>query len=209
MFCLHVTHAIRRRCRTMATSPSVSRLAPWKQRLQEAIEANRHIPGTHYLQMATVAQDGAPQCRTVVFRGFEGETGMTMITDARSAKVAQLQANPACEVAWWLPQNGEQFRIAGHVQLVTPDDDAAGLRAQLWHKLRESMRQQFFWPQPNTPFVDAPVPVVTSATPPLTFLVLVLRPQQVKYLRLHDSFAQVDTLNASDDPAWVSRRINP
>ncbi|EQC41499.1 hypothetical protein SDRG_01466 [Saprolegnia diclina VS20] len=209
MFCAQAAHAIRRRCRTMTTSRSASSLTPWKQRLHEAIEANRHIPGTHYLQMATVAQDGAPQCRTVVFRGFEGETGLTMITDARSAKVAQLTANPACEVAWWLPQNGEQFRIAGDVELVTPDADAKGLRTQLWHKLRESMRQQFFWPEPNTPFTDAPVPVVSSATPPPTFLVLVLWPKQVKYLRLHDSFAQVDTLDVATDPAWMSRRINP
>ncbi|OQR80618.1 PPOX class FMN-dependent enzyme, alr4036 family [Achlya hypogyna] len=197
---------ISRLSRRAMTSLAASALVPWKVRLDSAIEANRHIPGTHYFQMATVGTDGKPKSRTVVFRGFHDSSSLVVITDARSAKMTQLQANPAFEAAWWLPQNGEQFRLAGNIKVVNRNDDTEGLRVQMWQRLRESMRQQFFWPQPGTPFEDTPLPVVTDPTPPDTFAVLLLVPSEVKYLRLHDNFAQVDTCVAAE---WSLARVNP
>lgn len=40
-------------------------------------------------------------------------------TDVRSPKVAQMRAHPSVEIVWWMEGSQDQFRIAGHVELVT------------------------------------------------------------------------------------------
>jgi len=44
--------------------------------------------------------------------------------------------------------------------------------------------------------------------PPDTFLLLLVHPQEVKYLRLGDNFASLDTKDASTG-AWLAERVNP
>ena len=56
-----------------------------------------------WLQLATVAADGTPRVRTLVFRGWGAASHLDLLTDGRSAKLAELQANPAVELAWLLP----------------------------------------------------------------------------------------------------------
>jgi len=43
---------------------------------------------------------------------------VTVVTDLRSEKVAQIRANPAAEFAWYFPDSREQFRIAGDLVVV-------------------------------------------------------------------------------------------
>ena len=54
--------------------------------------------------------------------------------------------------------------------------------------------------------------------PPDTFQLMLLHPQQVRYLRLRDNYAQVDDIRTDFEPGikdecdqdrWVSRRVNP
>jgi len=68
-------------------------VVPWEDRIKRSIDTSRQVRGGNYVQIATVDEDGAPRCRTVVFRGFlavderGGAKAMRMITDARSEKV--------------------------------------------------------------------------------------------------------------------------
>jgi hypothetical protein len=63
-------------------------VAPWKQLLFGAIEANSHLSHSSYVQLATIGLNGRPSNRTVVFRGFEENSDRIQInTDLRSRKV--------------------------------------------------------------------------------------------------------------------------
>lgn len=46
----------------------------WKGPLDAALEANKEDPTSRFMQLATVKPDGKPSNRTVVFRGFLGDT---------------------------------------------------------------------------------------------------------------------------------------
>lgn len=146
---------------------------------------------------------------------------MRMITDGRSEKVAQINASPWCEMVWWFGKSSEQYRIAGELRLVgAADGDAAALaaRKQQWGNLSDSAREQFFWTSPGQPIeVElGPADGVPAGgrdadgrvlPPPDTFMLLLLEPTQVKYLRLTDNFAQADTVQP--DGAWTAARVSP
>jgi len=194
----------------------------WTVRVQSAIKKSREIRGGNYVQIATVDADGAPRCRTVVFRGFQSLEGtpvqaMRMITDARSEKVGHVQRSPACELVWWFPASSEQYRVAGELQLVGPDasGELQGARQEQWQKLSDPAREQFWWPSPGIDYSGQPtVPKGGRGEngevlpPPEAFLLALLWPRQVKYLRLGDNLALLDVLDAASG-TWHVSRVNP
>lgn len=152
---------------------------------------------------------------------------LKMITDSRSEKIAHLKTNPACEMVWWFGKSSEQYRISGFVRIVgNPNngypestDELLALRKQQWGNLSDSAREQFYWKHPGKDFEGvAEVPKggrETSADsetkgsvlpPPDEFLLLLLVPARVKYLRLTDNYAQVDDMSTN---GWIPRRVNP
>lgn len=83
----------------------------WREGVLRALARNRRLASARYCQLASVRGDGRPACRTVVFRGFLGDSDkLTFVTDGRSAKVGELAAQPACELCWYLPETRDQFR---------------------------------------------------------------------------------------------------
>ena len=64
----------------------------WRAAVLSAIKKNdKHMPYAKYFQLATVKPNGKPANRTVVYRGFLGETAkVTVVTDLRSSKVEEL-----------------------------------------------------------------------------------------------------------------------
>jgi pyridoxamine 5'-phosphate oxidase len=59
-------------------------VSPWRPLLAKSLEANSHLPYAKYFQIATIAQDGRPANRTVVFRGFlQDSDTLTAVTDVR------------------------------------------------------------------------------------------------------------------------------
>eukprot|EP00241_Pyramimonas_parkeae_P011147 CAMPEP_0114225290 /NCGR_PEP_ID=MMETSP0058-20121206/582_1 /TAXON_ID=36894 /ORGANISM="Pyramimonas parkeae, CCMP726" /LENGTH=225 /DNA_ID=CAMNT_0001335863 /DNA_START=196 /DNA_END=873 /DNA_ORIENTATION=- len=193
----------------------------WFDRHSTSSARTRKVRGGNYVQIATVAPDGSPTCRTVVFRGWveteDGQKALKMITDVRSEKVVHVAANPACEMVWWIAKTSEQYRIQGDLQLIGNDHDNKELvaqRKQQWGNLSDAAREQFFWESPGVPFSGAPSPPKGGRNEdgelipaPDTFLLMLLWPKKVKYLRLTDNFAQNDHLTESG--AWVSSRVNP
>ena len=63
--------------------------------------------------LISVSTDGLAQGRTVVLRGFNRQQRqLTIYTDARSAKVAQLRAQPACTLVAYQPNPMMQLRLS-------------------------------------------------------------------------------------------------
>ena len=91
----------------------------WRASLVLALYRNRHVAQSRYLQLATVRADGRPANRTVVFRGFLGDSErITVVTDIRSAKARELDGAPWAEACWYFPMTREQFRLGGRAVVV-------------------------------------------------------------------------------------------
>lgn len=154
------------------------------------------------------------------------------------------------EMVWWFPKSSEQYRIRGRMQFVGTDgpvhshsdgggnsnnDYLVAERKQQWGNLSDMAREQFYWTDPGTPFTSAEKQA--SSVPaggrdaegkvlpvPDTFLMMLLYPTKVDYLRLGDNYRQVDEWdrggNSAKDKAeadadvsagcgWKSMRVNP
>jgi PPOX class probable FMN-dependent enzyme len=208
-------------------------LVSWKSRIDASIAKSRKIRGANYVQLATVSNNEA-RCRTVVFRGFQKLPSshpasvecdntscvMKMITDNRSQKVREVSMNSSAEMVWWFPKSSEQYRIRGELLFVgngdfNLDEDKllATARKEQWGNISDPAREQFFWEKPDVDYTGTPnVPSGgrdhggNILSPPDSFLLMLLLPQRVDYLRLGDNFRQVDN-RVSDD--WVMTRANP
>ena len=125
-----------------------------------------------------------------------------------------------------------EYRIEGELQLVgAPGSEAASVgagaghdllvsaRKEQWGQLSDPAREQFFWngPGPYSGAVEVPAGGRNAETgavleAPPSFLLMLLHPTRVHYLRLTDNFAQVDELvagGASGPRQWAARRVNP
>jgi pyridoxamine 5'-phosphate oxidase len=180
--------------------------AIWLPSLVLALYQNRSAPDSRFVQMATVRADGRPANRTVVFRGFLGDSPrLTFVTDARSDKVAELARAPWSELCWHFPMTHVQFRISGPTTVVRHDSGDAGLldaRRGAWRELAEPVRVSFTWPAPGEPREShLPFPSVhpDQETPLSHFCLLILDPHEVDILEL----------NGNPQNRWNYRRIEP
>ena len=99
-------------------------------------------------------------------------------------------------------------------------------RRQQWGNLSDMAREQFYWENPGEPFVVTPSASTSSTIPtggrdddgkvlppPDTFLLMLLYPTRVDYLRLSDNYHQVDDLERDDgmerSGRWIAKRVNP
>jgi pyridoxamine 5'-phosphate oxidase len=188
----------------------------WRASLVLALYRNRHLAQSRYLQLATVRADGRPANRTVVFRGFIGQTDrLTAVTDIRSAKARELQAAPWAEACWYFPMTREQFRLGGGAVVVgegSGDEAAQQARRDAWRDLPDATRQGFTWPAPGE-LRDAGVPFLETPTdphsPPPSFGLIVLDPVEVDHLELDGNPQNRWAYRRDDDGRWTAREINP
>lgn len=190
-------------------------LAPWRSPLARALHRNRSLPYARYVQLATVRPDGRPANRTVVFRGFWNETNqLRFVSDRRSQKIGQLQACPFAEVCWYFPKSREQFRLSGLMQVVQSqeaDEPLQKARWQSWQDLSDNARTQFVWPDPGearSPQSAFEVSPPDPSTPPDTFCLLLLEPDQVDHLELRGD-PQHRTHYRYQDDTWTMTNLNP
>lgn len=209
-------------------------LISWRNRIDTSIAKSRNIRGGNFVQIATVdSETNEPRCRTVVFRGFQQVEDdcsidcddkpcvMKMITDNRSNKVSEVNdGNSACEMVWWFTKSSEQYRIRGELKFVGGtgqfelDEKLASVRKQQWGNLSDLAREQFFWKEPGLLYSgESTVPEGGRGEdgkevlpPPDTFLLMLLFPTRVDYLRLGDNFRQIDQVK---DGTWTLARVNP
>jgi pyridoxamine 5'-phosphate oxidase len=83
--------------------------AVWFEQAQEV------VPLAEAMVLATASPDGTPAARFLLLKKF-GPEGFVFHTDYRSAKAADLDANPRAALAFWWPQLGLQVRITGIVE---------------------------------------------------------------------------------------------
>jgi len=151
----------------------------------------REIRGSNYVQLATVTESGEPRVRTVVMRGMLLES-FKFITDSRSDKVLQLTCQPIAEMCWWFSASSEQYRFRGKIVIV----DDAELRRSQWNVLSSAAKDSFL----------TPGSLLESNEVPKTFLMLLLEPEFVDYLRLTDNkHLQWEKNNCN----WVKTEIDP
>ena len=80
--------------------------------------------------LATVALDGAPAARTVILRNFdETERVLELFTDARSAKVAELERELRAAMLFYDPRRDVQLRLTGRAVPLTGAAAAAAWAA--------------------------------------------------------------------------------
>jgi len=153
---------------------------------------------------------------------------LKMITDSRSSKIGHIAANSNAELVWWFSQSSEQYRVAGNLVVIgggTDETGREGQQQQLWHlhnerlsmwkQLSDPAREQFYWHSPGRTFDElARVPPGgrdaqgTILPPPETFLLMLLVPTHVHFLRLRDNYAQTCHWD-HQSCAWTSLRVNP
>ncbi|MEN9277274.1 MAG: pyridoxamine 5'-phosphate oxidase family protein, partial [Thermostichus sp. DG_1_5_bins_95] len=111
----------------------------WRALIQAALHRNRSDPGARYIQLATVDPQGHPRNRTVVFRGFLGNSErILMAVDSRSEKIHHIAHRPQAQICWYFCKTREQFRIAGTLETIAadhPDPQALKQRLQLWQQI--------------------------------------------------------------------------
>lgn len=190
-------------------------LAPWRSALARALHRNRSLVYSRYAQLATVRPDGRPANRTVVFRGFWGETNqLKFITDRRSEKIGQIDRHPWGELCWYFPNTREQFRLQGQLTLVTAETIDLALqtaRKTAWQELSDAARSQFTWPTPGQPREEQAAfeqPSPSSTEPLADFCWLLLDPIQVDHLELRGN-PQNRWHYLYEDHQWNQQTVNP
>ncbi len=127
--------------------------------------------------MATADADGSPHVRNVVCRLYGDQFFIT--TDSRSEKSKHIQSLALCELAFWLPRRREQFRIMAIAEIDSVDE-------QVWQDLSDQTRATFYWPPPGQPLQPDQIPPKNrpSRSPPATFQLISIKPEQVDHLEL-------------------------
>lgn len=188
----------------------------WRSLLARAIHKNRSLPASRYFQLATIRADQRPANRTVVYRGFLGETDqLKIITDLRSAKAAQIQQLAWGEACWYFAKTREQFRLSGKLTLINaayPNADLKKARQTTWQDLSDAARLQFAWPHPgqarsedNEAFSPAPP---DQLQPLDNFCLLLLAVVEVDHLELRGE-PQKRSYYQNIDNHWTEQAINP
>lgn len=160
----------------------------WSLLLSKSLDITRDMPESRYFQLATVNENGLPQNRTVVCRGFDkANLLLWVVTDTRNKKVVELLTNPMAAVCWYFAKTREQYRLAVSCNIDTPASDIS-LCEKHWQQLSVAARHQFLWGEPGTTrsapgrsLIDQSIK--TDALPD-HFCVLTLSVESVDYLNL-------------------------
>jgi len=151
-----------------SSPPGLPSLPPWRPLLRGAREREgKRSPQSRWLQLATVAADGTPRLRTLVFRGWADGAALDLLTDGRSAKAVELVRQPQVELCWLLPRARCQFRLRGSLEELRGVDGQVE-RERHWQRLSPSGRALWAWPEPGAPLApEAAFPEVWPDAAPL------------------------------------------
>ena len=134
-----------------------------------------------------------------------------------SYKVTQVKENEFGEMVWWFPASSEQFRLQGKYSIISSEISDSwwqNERIETWKKLSPPAKSQFFWPEPGVEYSGLEEETANEneenseshSSPPENFLLLLLIPDSVHYLRLKDNYAAQETFVNGQ---WKQRRVNP
>ncbi|XP_073288745.1 pyridoxine/pyridoxamine 5'-phosphate oxidase 2-like isoform X3 [Primulina huaijiensis] len=192
----------------------------WKQLLLSSVQSNSHLNHCSYFQIATVASNGRPSNRTVVFRGFQDDGYKIQInTDSRTQKIDDLKHCPFAEICWYFTNSWEQFRIGGQVDVIdgtNSDPIKLQQREKAWSACSLKSRMQYLAPAPRLPFASeqqpTEIPTLDPSVGPVgAFCLLVLDPDQVDYLNLKSNERLIFSAgqNGNGKTHWSVEKVNP
>ncbi|MDJ0734255.1 MAG: pyridoxamine 5'-phosphate oxidase family protein [Nostocaceae cyanobacterium] len=191
-------------------------IAPWRSPLKRALHRNRNQPHSRYFQLATVQINGRPTNRTVVFRGFLGQTNkLKIITDRRSDKFEQIRQQPWGEICWYFTKTREQFRLSGKIILVdsnNSDQELQTARQLVWQEISDNARIQFAWAHPGEKRAnpEAFSPSLPDAIVPLdNFCLLLFEPVKVDHLELRGEPQNRWIYMINELGNWEALEVNP
>jgi pyridoxamine 5'-phosphate oxidase len=87
-------------------------------------EAEQVVPLTEAMALATVDEDGAPDARMVLLKGF-GRDGFRFFTNYESTKGRELASDPRVALVIYWRELDRQVRIRGTVERLSPEDSDA------------------------------------------------------------------------------------
>jgi pyridoxamine 5'-phosphate oxidase len=184
-------------------------LPPWRPLLRGARAREGRSPAARWLQLATVAPDGTPRVRTLVFRGWAGPVQLDLLTDGRSAKTGELAHQAAVELCWLLPKARSQYRLGGVLLPLVPDQQQRERRHH-WARLTPGGRALWGWPQPGAPLDRDgafPAELPDEAPMPAHFVLLRIAIGQVELLELVGTPHRRRRWRA--DQQWREQELNP
>jgi pyridoxamine 5'-phosphate oxidase len=86
--------------------------------------AEREVPLAEAMALATVDEDGAPDARMVLLKGY-GPDGFRFFTNYESAKGAELAASPRAALVIYWRELDRQVRVRGRVERLPAEDSDA------------------------------------------------------------------------------------
>lgn len=136
--------------------------------------------------LATQGLDGEPQARTVVLRLADAANGMlTVFTDARSPKCAELSAQPAAQLLFWSARLGWQLRLPVRAVVLTTGE----VVDEAWVRMRQSRAAADYLSAEAPGSQMASAGEASSSAPPLTdahhLAVLQFQAVDIDWLELH------------------------
>ncbi len=176
--------------------------------------AEREVPLSHAMILATVDADGAPDARMVLLKGF-GPGAFRFFTNLSSAKARQLEATPRAALVFYWRELDRQVRIRGAVERL-PE---AASDEYFASRPRDSQIGAWASPQseplPGRATLDARVDEVEQrfsageVPRPSFWGGYALRPEQIEFWqgqagRLHDRF-----LYTREGEGWRMERLAP
>jgi pyridoxamine 5'-phosphate oxidase len=177
-------------------------------------QAVREVPLADAMALATVNEDGAPDARMVLLKGF-GPEAFRFFTNLASAKATQLEANPHAALILYWRELDRQVRVRGPVERLaeaTSDEYFANRPREAQIGAWASPQSE---PMPDRAALDARVEEAADrfsggAVPRPDFWGgYALRPEQIEFwqgqaARLHDRF-----LYTREDGGWRLERLAP
>ena len=131
--------------------------------------------------------------RTIILRGISDAGQPYFFSDARTQKGSALANVPRLELCCYWRKTNEQFRLRGSAEMImnaqdkTAQDktiqDWSRRRLELWNSQSEANKALFLGAAPGTPLEHASLPK-PSSDPPAHFILIVLNPERVDYLKL-------------------------
>ena len=81
----------------------MDKIPPWVQQVITTQKKESHENSSRWVQLSTIGLDNSPRVRTVVFRGWNKEYEIEILTDKRSEKFKEIEMNNKVEYAGCFP----------------------------------------------------------------------------------------------------------
>jgi pyridoxamine 5'-phosphate oxidase len=179
-------------------------------------EARTDVPLDEAMTLATVDENGSPDARMVLLKGF-GPEGFRFFTNYESAKGVELAVNPRAALVIYWRELDRQVRIRGAVERLSPGDSdeyfasrprdsriAASISPQSRPIAREELDRRYEELETQLGKEGPPRPEQWGG--------YLVRPDEIEFWqgrdsRMHDRFLY--TRNAGNEDGWSIDRLAP